>query len=66
MCVCVCCQGDPLRSLPLSRGGSVESLSARSQGLLSSEGKRMSTDLSELEPKLPFTPAGKACLHSAP
>uniref|UniRef100_A0A8C5AG14 Mitogen-activated protein kinase kinase kinase 7 n=1 Tax=Gadus morhua TaxID=8049 RepID=A0A8C5AG14_GADMO len=59
-------KGDPLRSLPLSRGGSVESLSARSQGLLSSEGKRMSTDLSELEPKLPFTPAGKACLHSAP
>uniref|UniRef100_A0A8C4ZNW7 Mitogen-activated protein kinase kinase kinase 7 n=1 Tax=Gadus morhua TaxID=8049 RepID=A0A8C4ZNW7_GADMO len=52
-------KGDPLRSLPLSRGGSVESLSARSQGLLSSEGKRMSTDLSELEPKLPFTPAGK-------
>uniref|UniRef100_A0A8C5A9N7 Mitogen-activated protein kinase kinase kinase 7 n=1 Tax=Gadus morhua TaxID=8049 RepID=A0A8C5A9N7_GADMO len=50
-------KGDPLRSLPLSRGGSVESLSARSQGLLSSEGKRMSTDLSELEPKLPFTPA---------
>uniref|UniRef100_A0A8C4ZXM6 Mitogen-activated protein kinase kinase kinase 7 n=1 Tax=Gadus morhua TaxID=8049 RepID=A0A8C4ZXM6_GADMO len=58
-------KGDPLRSLPLSRGGSVESLSARSQGLLSSEGKRMSTDLSELEPKLPFTPAGKACLHNS-
>ncbi|XP_030201352.1 mitogen-activated protein kinase kinase kinase 7 isoform X2 [Gadus morhua] len=52
-------KGDPLRSLPLSRGGSVESLSARSQGLLSSEGKRMSTDLSELEPKLPFTPAAR-------
>ncbi|CAL8311796.1 unnamed protein product [Lota lota] len=27
------------------------------KGLLSSEGKRMSTDLSELEPKLPSTPA---------
>ncbi|XP_056436599.1 mitogen-activated protein kinase kinase kinase 7 isoform X1 [Gadus chalcogrammus] len=52
-------KGDPLRSLPLSRGGSVESLSARPQGLLSSEGKRMSTDLSELEPKLPFTPAAR-------
>ncbi|CAL8311779.1 unnamed protein product [Lota lota] len=52
-------KGDPLRSLPLSRGGSVESLSARPQGLLSSEGKRMSTDLSELEPKLPSTPAAR-------
>ncbi|KAG7256110.1 hypothetical protein CRUP_019666 [Coryphaenoides rupestris] len=51
-------KGDPLRSLPLSRGGSVESLSARSH-LLSSEGKRMSTDLSELDPKLPFAPTAR-------
>uniref|UniRef100_A0A8C6SPX2 Mitogen-activated protein kinase kinase kinase 7 n=1 Tax=Neogobius melanostomus TaxID=47308 RepID=A0A8C6SPX2_9GOBI len=42
-------QGDPLRSLPLSRGGSVESLQPRT--LVSSD-KRMSADLSELEPKI--------------
>lgn len=50
-------KGDPLRTLPLSRGGSVESLSARSQGLATSDSKRMSADLSELEPKMPFAPA---------
>ncbi|KAM6905793.1 mitogen-activated protein kinase kinase kinase 7 isoform 2-T2 [Lycodopsis pacificus] len=50
-------KADPLRTLPLSRGGSVESLPARTQCLASSESKRMSADLSELEPKMPFTPA---------
>ncbi|KAI3364297.1 hypothetical protein L3Q82_010818 [Scortum barcoo] len=50
-------KGDPLRTLPLSRGGSVESLPARTQCLASSDNKRMSADLSELEPKIPFTPA---------
>uniref|UniRef100_A0A8C3A6Z1 Mitogen-activated protein kinase kinase kinase 7 n=1 Tax=Cyclopterus lumpus TaxID=8103 RepID=A0A8C3A6Z1_CYCLU len=40
-------------------GGSVESLPARSQCLASSESKRMSADLSELEPKMPFTPAAR-------
>uniref|UniRef100_A0A3B4Y308 Mitogen-activated protein kinase kinase kinase 7 n=1 Tax=Seriola lalandi dorsalis TaxID=1841481 RepID=A0A3B4Y308_SERLL len=49
-------QGDPLRTLPLSRGGSVESLPARTQCLASSDSKRMSADLSELEPKMPFAP----------
>lgn len=54
-------QGDPLRTLPLSRGGSVESLPARTQCLASSDSKRMSADLSELlEPKVPFAPAGKS------
>uniref|UniRef100_A0A8C4EBW6 Mitogen-activated protein kinase kinase kinase 7 n=1 Tax=Dicentrarchus labrax TaxID=13489 RepID=A0A8C4EBW6_DICLA len=48
---------DPLRTLPLSRGGSVESLPARTQCLASSDSKRMSADLSELEPKMPFAPA---------
>uniref|UniRef100_A0A8D3ECV7 Mitogen-activated protein kinase kinase kinase 7 n=1 Tax=Scophthalmus maximus TaxID=52904 RepID=A0A8D3ECV7_SCOMX len=52
--------GDPLRTLPLSRGGSVESLPARTQCLASSDSKRMSADLSELEPKMPFAPAGNA------
>uniref|UniRef100_A0A673BL15 Mitogen-activated protein kinase kinase kinase 7 n=1 Tax=Sphaeramia orbicularis TaxID=375764 RepID=A0A673BL15_9TELE len=47
----------PLRTLPLSRGGSVESLPARTQCLASSDSKRMSADLSELEPKMPFAPA---------
>uniref|UniRef100_A0A673BHB9 Mitogen-activated protein kinase kinase kinase 7 n=1 Tax=Sphaeramia orbicularis TaxID=375764 RepID=A0A673BHB9_9TELE len=42
----------PLRTLPLSRGGSVESLPARTQCLASSDSKRMSADLSELEPKI--------------
>uniref|UniRef100_A0A3P9MDB4 Mitogen-activated protein kinase kinase kinase 7 n=1 Tax=Oryzias latipes TaxID=8090 RepID=A0A3P9MDB4_ORYLA len=46
---------DPLRSLPLSRGGSVESLPART--LCLGDGKRMSADLSELEPKAAFAPA---------
>uniref|UniRef100_A0A3B5AER1 Mitogen-activated protein kinase kinase kinase 7 n=1 Tax=Stegastes partitus TaxID=144197 RepID=A0A3B5AER1_9TELE len=50
--------GDPLRTLPLSRGGSVESLPARTQCLASSDSKRMSADLSELEPKMPFAPSG--------
>ncbi|XP_040920094.1 mitogen-activated protein kinase kinase kinase 7 [Toxotes jaculatrix] len=52
-------KGDPLRTLPLSRGGSVESLPARTQCLASSDSKRMSTDLSELEPKMPFAPAAR-------
>ncbi|KAK5853372.1 hypothetical protein PBY51_007163 [Eleginops maclovinus] len=52
-------KADPLRSLPLSRGGSVESLPARTQCLPSSDSKRMSADLSELEPKLPFAPAAR-------
>uniref|UniRef100_A0A3P9L1C2 Mitogen-activated protein kinase kinase kinase 7 n=1 Tax=Oryzias latipes TaxID=8090 RepID=A0A3P9L1C2_ORYLA len=42
-------------SLPLSRGGSVESLPART--LCLGDGKRMSADLSELEPKAAFAPA---------
>ncbi|CAB1453886.1 unnamed protein product [Pleuronectes platessa] len=50
-------KGDPLRTLPLSRGGSVESLPSRTQCLASSESKRMSADLSELEHKTPFAPA---------
>nr|XP_057932352.1 mitogen-activated protein kinase kinase kinase 7 isoform X2 [Doryrhamphus excisus] len=50
---------DPLRTLPLSRGGSFESLSARTQGLTSSDTKRMSADLSELEPNMGFTPAAR-------
>ncbi|XP_030261279.1 mitogen-activated protein kinase kinase kinase 7 isoform X2 [Sparus aurata] len=50
-------KGDQLRTLPLSRGGSVESLPARTQCLASSDSKRMSADLSELEPKMPFAPA---------
>uniref|UniRef100_A0A8C7YHV8 Mitogen-activated protein kinase kinase kinase 7 n=1 Tax=Oryzias sinensis TaxID=183150 RepID=A0A8C7YHV8_9TELE len=41
-------------SLPLSRGGSVESLPART--LCLGDGKRMSADLSELEPKAAFAP----------
>lgn len=44
--------------MPLSRGGSVESLSGRTQCLASSDSKRMSADLSELEHKMPFAPAG--------
>ncbi|XP_031437350.1 mitogen-activated protein kinase kinase kinase 7 isoform X2 [Clupea harengus] len=38
---------DPRGSLPLSRGGSVESLSGRTPSLASSDSKRMSADLSE-------------------
>uniref|UniRef100_A0A667ZPJ8 Mitogen-activated protein kinase kinase kinase 7 n=1 Tax=Myripristis murdjan TaxID=586833 RepID=A0A667ZPJ8_9TELE len=57
--------GDPLRTLPLSRGGSVESLPARTQCLASSDSKRMSADLSELEPKMPFAPAGNARHYTA-
>uniref|UniRef100_A0A671U856 Mitogen-activated protein kinase kinase kinase 7 n=1 Tax=Sparus aurata TaxID=8175 RepID=A0A671U856_SPAAU len=52
-------KGDQLRTLPLSRGGSVESLPARTQCLASSDSKRMSADLSELEPKMPFAPAAR-------
>ncbi|CAB1340434.1 unnamed protein product [Coregonus sp. 'balchen'] len=52
-------KGDPSRSLPLSRGGSVESLSGRTHSLLSSESKRMSADLSELEHRVPFAPAAR-------
>ncbi|XP_043963150.1 mitogen-activated protein kinase kinase kinase 7 isoform X2 [Gambusia affinis] len=50
-------KGDPLRTLPLSRGGSVESLPARTQCFASSDSKRMSADLSELEPTVQFTPS---------
>ncbi|XP_070782474.1 mitogen-activated protein kinase kinase kinase 7 isoform X3 [Enoplosus armatus] len=53
-------KGDPLRTLPLSRGGSVESLPSRTQCLASSDSKRMSADLSELEPKMPFTPSASS------
>uniref|UniRef100_A0AAQ5ZHE5 Mitogen-activated protein kinase kinase kinase 7 n=1 Tax=Amphiprion ocellaris TaxID=80972 RepID=A0AAQ5ZHE5_AMPOC len=56
---------DPLRTLPLSRGGSVESLPARTQCLASSDSKRMSADLSELEPKMPFAPAGNTRHYTA-
>ncbi|KAJ8356049.1 hypothetical protein SKAU_G00188430 [Synaphobranchus kaupii] len=47
-------KGDTIWSLPLSRGGSVESLAGRPQCLASSDSKRMSTDLSELEHRMPF------------
>ncbi|XP_062857913.1 mitogen-activated protein kinase kinase kinase 7 isoform X2 [Trichomycterus rosablanca] len=51
-------KADPLRpGLPLSRGGSVESLSGRTHCLVSSDSKRMSADLSELEPRMPFSTA---------
>ncbi|XP_027895892.1 mitogen-activated protein kinase kinase kinase 7 isoform X1 [Xiphophorus couchianus] len=53
-------KGDPLRTLPLSRGGSVESLPARTQCFSSSDSKRMSADLSELEPTVQFTPAARS------
>ncbi|XP_055041764.1 mitogen-activated protein kinase kinase kinase 7 isoform X2 [Misgurnus anguillicaudatus] len=50
---------DPLRpGLPLSRGGSVESLSGRSH-CIPSDSKRISVDLSELEHRLPFAPAAR-------
>uniref|UniRef100_A0AAR2KS44 Mitogen-activated protein kinase kinase kinase 7 n=1 Tax=Pygocentrus nattereri TaxID=42514 RepID=A0AAR2KS44_PYGNA len=45
----------PVPGLPLSRGGSVESLSGRTHCLASSDSKRMSTDLSELDHKIPFS-----------
>ncbi|XP_067337725.1 mitogen-activated protein kinase kinase kinase 7 isoform X2 [Channa argus] len=47
---------DPLRT-PLSPLDSVESLPARTHGLATSDSKRMSADLSELEPKMPHAPA---------
>ncbi|CAI5685519.1 unnamed protein product [Oreochromis niloticus] len=50
-------KGDTLRNVSLSRGGSVESLSARTQCPSSSDSKRISADLSELETKMPFAPA---------
>ncbi|PWA21862.1 hypothetical protein CCH79_00017572 [Gambusia affinis] len=53
-------KGDPLRTLPLSRGGSVESLPARTQCFASSDSKRMSADLSELEPTVQFTPSARS------
>lgn len=53
-------QEERLSTLPPSRSGSVESLPARTQCLLSSDSKRMSADFSELEPKMPFAPAGNA------
>ncbi|XP_064196030.1 mitogen-activated protein kinase kinase kinase 7 isoform X1 [Anguilla rostrata] len=52
-------KGDAMWSLPLSRGGSVESLAGRPQCLASSDSKRMSTDLSELEHRMPFGPAAR-------
>ncbi|MED6288137.1 hypothetical protein CHARACLAT_023511, partial [Characodon lateralis] len=52
-------QGDSLRTLSLSRGGSVESLPARTQCIASSDSKRMSADLSELEPTMQFAPAAR-------
>uniref|UniRef100_A0A4W5Q008 Mitogen-activated protein kinase kinase kinase 7 n=1 Tax=Hucho hucho TaxID=62062 RepID=A0A4W5Q008_9TELE len=45
--------------LPLSRGGSVESLSERTHSLLPTESKRMSADLSELEHRVPFADADR-------
>ena len=51
---CFSWQPDPRGSLPLSRGGSVESLSGRTPSLASSDSKRMSADLSENA----FAPAG--------
>uniref|UniRef100_A0A3B5LC38 Mitogen-activated protein kinase kinase kinase 7 n=1 Tax=Xiphophorus couchianus TaxID=32473 RepID=A0A3B5LC38_9TELE len=48
------------QTLPLSRGGSVESLPARTQCFSSSDSKRMSADLSELEPTVQFTPAARS------
>ncbi|XP_064781512.1 mitogen-activated protein kinase kinase kinase 7-like isoform X1 [Oncorhynchus masou masou] len=50
---------DPLWSLPLSRGSSVESLSERTHSLLPPESKRMSADLSELEHRVPFAPTAR-------
>ncbi|KAL3979160.1 cytochrome c oxidase subunit 6a [Sarotherodon galilaeus] len=50
-------KGDTLRNVSLSRGGSVESLSARTQCPSSSDSKRISADLSELETKMQFAPA---------
>ncbi|KAL0967325.1 hypothetical protein UPYG_G00250790 [Umbra pygmaea] len=52
-------KGDPLRSLPLSRGGSVESLSGRVHSLVSSDSKRKSADLSELEHRMSFSPSAR-------
>uniref|UniRef100_A0A8C7DJD0 Mitogen-activated protein kinase kinase kinase 7 n=1 Tax=Oncorhynchus kisutch TaxID=8019 RepID=A0A8C7DJD0_ONCKI len=50
--------------LPLSRGGSVESLSGRTHSLVASESKRMSADLSELEHRVPFAPAGNVRIYN--
>ncbi|XP_038145141.1 mitogen-activated protein kinase kinase kinase 7 isoform X2 [Cyprinodon tularosa] len=51
---------EPLRPWPLSRGGSVESLPARIQCFQTPDSKRMSADLSELDPTMQFAPTG-AC-----
>ncbi|KAG9347424.1 hypothetical protein JZ751_004991 [Albula glossodonta] len=51
-------KGDAMWSLPLSRGGSVESLAGRPP-CIPSDSKRMSTDLSELEHRMPFGPAAR-------
>ncbi|KAK9956421.1 hypothetical protein ABG768_014156 [Culter alburnus] len=57
-------KGDPLRpGHPLSRGSSVESLSGRPHCLASSDSKRMSADLSELEHRLPFAPTATCEPH---
>ncbi|XP_065113153.1 mitogen-activated protein kinase kinase kinase 7 isoform X2 [Paramisgurnus dabryanus] len=54
---------DPLRpGLPLSRNSSVESLSGRSH-CMPSDSKRISVDLSELEPRLPFASAATCEPH---
>lgn len=50
-------QDERLSTLSPSRSGSVESLPARTQCLLS-DSKRMSADFSELEPKMAFAPTG--------
>uniref|UniRef100_A0A8D0CD97 Mitogen-activated protein kinase kinase kinase 7 n=1 Tax=Scleropages formosus TaxID=113540 RepID=A0A8D0CD97_SCLFO len=52
-----CMQGEGMwTNHPLSRVGSVESLSGRPQCPASSDSKRMSTDLSELDHRVPFGP----------
>ncbi|KAJ8291213.1 hypothetical protein GJAV_G00022680 [Gymnothorax javanicus] len=52
-------KGEMVRAgLPLSRGSSVESLSARTLVLTPREGKRMSADLSELEYRGTLLPSG--------
>lgn len=47
----------------LSRGSSVESLPGRSHFQPSSDSKRMSVELSELEPRLPFAPTATCEPH---
>ncbi|XP_015238252.1 PREDICTED: mitogen-activated protein kinase kinase kinase 7-like [Cyprinodon variegatus] len=50
---------EPLRPWPLSRGGSVESLPARIQCFQTPDSKRMSADLSELDPTMQFAPTAR-------